>query len=206
MLILANYFAIEGVDGSGKSTVLETLYPLLRARIGRTRAYHDPDPALPIGRAIYDLRAANTDLPDDARLALYAAGSIEAQAQALRTTSHDRYLIVSDRSAYTNHIEAGRVPVERFLSVHAGYRFPRLAFFLEVELALAVARSGERDDSGHEGDWLAHNFERVMARYAEAFAAAEAGGAGVVRVKVGAERTPEAVAAEILEHIARMAR
>jgi thymidylate kinase len=198
MQFLDNYLALEGVDGSGKSKALQYLYELLRRDIAKTRTYHDPDPAYPIGRQVYDLRNRGEALDDEARLALYAAASIEAQSQALATTKHDRYLIASDRSAFTTHFETETTSLSRFLAVHSGYRFPKLTFHLVIAKDLAMERAHIRDGGDHEREYLKLHYERMMARYGEAFAWARANNGIVQEVRITPERSPEDLAQEML--------
>src|SRR6056297_4102367 len=136
---------LEGLDGSGKTTVWESLqetYPDAVFTREPTESWY--------GDAVY--RSINADDADPlAELFLYTADHADHLSRVVRPALADGQLVISDRYsdsryAYQGATLAGEVdePMAYVQSIHEPFtRTPDLTFYLDLDPETAAERSGK---------------------------------------------------------------
>jgi dTMP kinase len=172
------FLVLEGIDGSGKSTQLDSLATWLPASglmpVGaRLLCTREPG-GTPLGRALRELLLHPPEAAapcSDAELLLYAADRAQHVATVIRPALEAGYWVLSDRfcgstAAYQGH---GRgLPLDRIIALErfatAGLEAD-LTLWLDLPLALSLRRRGGRPADRIEAagmDFL----ERVAAGFA----------------------------------------
>lgn len=183
---------VEGIDGSGKTTLVTALAAVLPGRGVRVVTHREPSGG-PIGRLFRQLSAG--DRHDPAALALLSAADRLDQQEVL--TRPGAGLVVSDRyylSGLAYHAADGVDPVF-YQRLNDGVRRPNLYLFLDVAPATAAARRRkERASDRWEHPAIA---ERVPAAYDRALRLVTETEAAVV-TRLDAAQPPAAVLAQAL--------
>jgi dTMP kinase len=169
------YVAVEGIDGSGKSTVARALASVLRQRGHTVTAVREPG-GTPAGESIREIllgRASELDNWTEAML--FAAARAQLAATVVAPALRRGDIVVSDRCYYSSlaYQGAGRglgVDIVRTVN-EAGLRgvVPGLLLLLRIDAETGLARENARDRISAEGVELQR---RVAAAY-DALAAAE---------------------------------
>ncbi len=189
------YLALEGVEGSGKSTVGRLIVDRL-AELGiETRSVREPG-GTELGEELRRLVLHSGDMAPWAEAALFAASRAQLATAVIAPALADGRWIVSDRSYYSSlaYQGGGRglgVGAVRLLNetVLDGV-LPDIVVVLDVEPEVGFARETERDRIGRGGLELQH----LVARTYREIAASDP------RVMlVDANATPEELAAQVLE-------
>jgi len=133
--------AIEGIDGSGKTTLAAAPAADLSQRGIRVTSYREPSDG-PAGRLLRSLSRDGDRHP--MMLALLSAA--DRHHQQARLTDQECALVISDRyylSGLAYHAADG---IDQLLYQHlnAGVRRPDLYLFLHLDPAIAAARLGDR--------------------------------------------------------------
>lgn len=187
--------AIEGIDGSGKTTLAKTLAASLARHGIRVAGHREPSDG-PAGRLLRSLSGYGDRHP--MMLALLSAA--DRHDQQARLADQESALVISDRyylSGLAYHAADGidQVIYQRF---NAGVRRPDLYLFLHLEPAVAAARLGGRTRDRWERGGIA---ARVPQSYQAALHLVEATeGAAVMRLD--AARAPQDVLAQALTALA----
>ena len=187
---------LEGIDGSGKTTVWEALHETVDAAFTReptdswygdaARRSRDEDDADPL-----------------AELFLYTADHADHLSRVVRPALADGDLVVSDR--YTDSRYAYQAasladtdiprPLEYVRGVHRAFtREPDATVYLDVDPETAAARAGA-GDKFERAAFLAEvrsNYERLVDAEPERF------------VRVDATRSPEAVLGAVEDAVGRL--
>jgi dTMP kinase len=195
------YLAIEGIDGSGKSTVTQALVEALQARGRSVVAVREPG-GTPAGEAIRSIvLGRGFELDDWTEALLFAAARAQLAADVVAPALERGDLVVSDRSYFSSlaYQGAGRgLGVEIVRAVNeAGLRgvVPDLIALLRLDAERGLARENERDRISVAGIALQ---QQVAAAYDD-LAAAEAGRF----VVIDAARPVSEIVAEILAALER---
>jgi len=181
---------LEGLDGSGKTTVWEALQDI-RPDAVFTSEPTDSWYGEAVSRSIGD-----PDADPLAELFLYTADHADHLVGTIRPALADGRVVVSDRYSDSRFAYQGATlaasdialdgtdPLEYIREVHAPFsRPPDATIYLDVDPATAVERSG-RTDKFERTDYLAavrDNYERLIDAEPERFH------------RVDATRSPEAV-------------
>ncbi len=179
---------LEGIDGSGKTTVAEALQDSLSAGTVFTREPTDSWYGEAVDRSIGD-----ADADPLAELFLYTADHADHLSRLVRPALRDGKLVVSDRYsdsryAYQGATLAGVVkrPVEYVRGVHEPFtRAPDLTLYFDVPPEVGAERAGATNKF-ETADYLGRvqeNYERLIEADPERF------------VRIDATRSPEAVVA-----------
>jgi len=183
------FVAIEGIDGSGKSTVISHLAGILP----RVYATREPSGG-PIGRLIKEwaLRGGSSDPHVDALL--FAADRIEHYKREVKPKLMEGFLVVTERYVESSiaYQGAAGVPIDFIKYINSLVPKPDLTVILDVDPQIAVERISRR--GGAEKFEHAAFLRRVREIYLRR--AAEEG-----YPVVDASRPPEAVAREVAEII-----
>jgi dTMP kinase len=183
------FVAIEGIDGSGKSTVISHLVGILP----RVYATREPSGG-PIGRLIKEwaLRGGSSDPHVDALL--FAADRIEHYRREVKPKLMEGFLVVTERYVESSiaYQGAAGVSIDFIKYINSLVPKPDLTVILDVDPQIAVERISRR--GGAEKFEHAAFLRRVREIYLRR--AAEEG-----HPVVDASRPPEAVAREVAEII-----
>ncbi|HEY5650054.1 MAG TPA: dTMP kinase [Acidimicrobiia bacterium] len=189
------YLALEGVEGSGKSTVGRLIVDRLGRRGIETRSVREPG-GTELGEELRRLVLHSGDMAPWAEAALFAASRAQLAVTVIAPALADGRWVVSDRSYYSSlaYQGGGRglgVEEVRLLNetVLDGV-LPDLVAVLDVEPEVGFARETERDRIGQDGLELQHLVSRTYRELA----------ATDPRVMlVDANATPEELAIGVLE-------
>nr|WP_217913923.1 dTMP kinase [Miltoncostaea marina] len=173
------FIALEGIDGSGKSTQAEMLGEALRARGLRVRRTREPG-GTPVGERVRALllEGAPGELSLPAEILLFAAARAELVQRAIRPALADGAWVVSDRFldsslAYQGAargagidavLDANRVALDGCL--------PDLSLVIDTPVVLAAGRrTAPPDRIESEGDGflaaVAEGYHALAARFPE---------------------------------------
>jgi len=135
------FVAIEGIDGSGKSTVISHLAGIL------PRVYVTREPSGgPIGRLIKEwaLRGGSSDPHVDALL--FAADRIEHYRREVKPKLMEGFLVVTERYVESSiaYQGAAGVPIDFIKYINSLVPKPDLTVILDVDPQIAVERISRR--------------------------------------------------------------
>lgn len=167
MAFVKRYIALEGGDGSGKSTVAEALAELLEGLGHEVIVVREPG-GTPLGEAIRLLLLDSDRLDDWAEVFLFAAQRAELTSEVIRPALDAGKWVISDRTYYSSIAYQGRgrgLGEDRIRDINEaglGGVVPDHVFVLDVDPATALARQHDPDRIGKQGvDFQ----ERVRASY-----------------------------------------
>ncbi len=156
MITVGRYIAIEGVDGSGKSTVAEALQLRLEAKGERVVRVREPG-GTPVGEAVRELLLHSDSLDVWAEVMLFAAQRAELAKTVVRPEVDGGAWVISDRSYYSSIAYQGRArglgeEVVRAINERGLEGIvPDWVFVLDVEPTVALERQSDPDRIGREG-------------------------------------------------------
>ena len=168
------FIALEGIDGSGKSTQIGRLIRRLRSRGVNCRATREPT-GRPVGALIRQALTGQTPLDPRVIAALYAADRIDHLVNGedgLTALVAQGITVVTDRyyfSSYAYHsVDMDMDWVIGANSVSAGLLRPTLTVFLDapVELAMERIRRGRDHEELFEKE---DRLQKTRALYFQAF-------------------------------------
>ncbi|NNC40143.1 MAG: dTMP kinase [Acidimicrobiia bacterium] len=191
----ARYIALEGIEGTGKSSVALRLAEHLRTGGRQVIVVREPG-GTPPGEGIRDLLLHGDDLEPWTEALLFAAQRAQLAAEVVRPALAAGTWVISDRSVYSSlaYQGGGRgLGVEQVRAVNAAGllgTWPELVVLLEIDPAIGLSRQRVADRIGAEGV----RFQQRVADTFEALAEAEP---DAFR-SVAADRPLEEVAASVI--------
>ena len=156
MAFVSKYIALEGGDGSGKSTVGAALAALLRAEGHQVVEVREPG-GTTFGEVVRGLLLDSDCLDDWAEVFLFAAQRAELTSEVIAPALDDGTWVVSDRTYYSSIAYQGRArglgedKVRMVNEMGLGGVVPHHVFVLDVEPKTALARQDRPDRIGKEG-------------------------------------------------------
>ncbi len=150
------YIALEGGDGSGKSTVAAALAARLRARGVEVVTVREPG-GTPLGEAIRGLLLDSERLDPWAEVFLFAAQRAELAREVVEPALEGGKWVISDRSYYSSIAYQGRArglgeeAVREINELGLGGVVPDRVFILDLEPASALGRQERPDRIGGQG-------------------------------------------------------
>ena len=150
------YVALEGGDGSGKSTVSRALAERLRALGDDVVEVREPG-GTPLGEAIRKLLLDSERLDDWAEVFLFAAQRAELAREVIEPALSSGKWVISDRSYYSSIAYQGRArgigekDVRSINEAGLAGTLPDWVFVLDVNPEEALARQHREDRIGQEG-------------------------------------------------------
>ncbi|MEM1598131.1 MAG: dTMP kinase [Pyrobaculum sp.] len=183
------FVAIEGIDGSGKSTVIAQV----ARRLPRVYVTREPSGG-PVGRLIKEwaLKGGSVDPHVDALL--FAADRIEHYKREVEPKLREGYIVITERYVESSiaYQGAAGVPVEFILYINSLVPRPHLTIILDVDPGEAVRRIAQRGAAEkYEVSEFLHKVRDLYLRRARA--------EGYPVVNAG--RPPEEVADEVVKII-----
>ncbi|PGF15300.1 dTMP kinase [Natrinema sp. CBA1119] len=191
---------LEGLDGSGKTTVWEAL----RERYPQATFTREPTDDSWYGEAVY--RSIEDDDADPlAELFLYTADHADHLSRVIEPALECGDLVVSDRYSDSRFAYQGATleaaegydledPLEYVVDVHRPFSIdPDLTIYLDIDPETAAARAGTTNKFEH-AEYLASvrdNYERLLERDPDRF------------VCVDATQSPEAVLEAVTDALAQ---
>ena len=153
---VSKYIALEGVDGSGKSTVGRVLIQRLEASGNKAILVREPG-GTEVGEVVRSLLLDSEELDHWAEVFLFAAQRAELARALIRPALESGTWVVSDRSYYSSIAYQGRArglgeeKVRRINETGLDGVLPDHVFVLDVEPDLALDRQHHPDRIGKEG-------------------------------------------------------
>ncbi len=150
------YVALEGGDGSGKSTVSRALAERLSVLGEEVVVVREPG-GTPLGEAIRELLLDSDQLDDWAEVFLFAAQRAELAREVIEPALAAGKWVVSDRTYYSSIAYQGRArglgekEVREINERGLDGVTPSWVFVLDVEPEDALARQHREDRIGREG-------------------------------------------------------
>jgi dTMP kinase len=153
---VSRYLALEGVDGSGKSTVGAALVTALGDRGIEAILVREPG-GTALGEAVRGLLLDSDELDDWAEVFLFAAQRAELAREVIAPALRAGTWVVSDRTYYSSIAYQGRArglgedEVRHINETGLDGVLPDHVFVLDVEPELALSRQHHPDRIGREG-------------------------------------------------------
>lgn len=153
---VSKYLALEGVDGSGKSTVGNALVAALGERGYDAILVREPG-GTTLGEAVRALLLDSETLDDWAEVFLFAAQRAELAREVVAPALAADTWVVSDRTYYSSIAYQGRARglgedrVRLINEIGLDGVLPDHVFVLDVEPAVALSRQDRPDRIGKEG-------------------------------------------------------
>ncbi|ADD06186.1 thymidylate kinase [Natrialba magadii ATCC 43099] len=185
---MATLVTLEGLDGSGKTTVWEALQDTYPDAVFTREPTNDSW----YGDAVY--RSIEDDDADSlAELFLYTADHADHLSRKIEPALERGDLVISDRYADSRYAyqgatlaETGRIaePLEYVVDVHEPFSIePDLTIYLDLDPETAARRAGSTNKFEHAAylESVRENYDLLAERYADRF------------VRVDATQSPESV-------------
>jgi dTMP kinase len=153
---VSKYIALEGVDGSGKSTVAGALVERLRSLGIEVEVVREPG-GTDLGEAVRVLLLDSERLDDWAEVFLFAAQRAELAREVIEPALSSGRWVVSDRTYYSSIAYQGRArglgedAVRSINETGLDGVVPNHVFVLDVDPGMALGRQDRPDRIGREG-------------------------------------------------------
>lgn len=120
-LMKPSFIVIEGLDGSGKTTLIKVLMDNLVEKRIRALSFKEPGDDNAIGRAFREMSKKGEKLPSLTSVYLLAAERFWRSQQVLRWLE-ERHTVIADRYYLSGMVYCGAegVPFEKFATIHQG--------------------------------------------------------------------------------------
>jgi dTMP kinase len=152
---VSRYIALEGVDGSGKSTIADALARRLEAEGHPVVVVREPG-GTALGEVVRGLLLDSESLDVWAEVFLFAAQRAELAAEVIRPARAGGSWVVSDRTYYSSIAYQGRARglgervVREINELGLDGALPDLVFVIDVDPARALERQRRPDRIGRE--------------------------------------------------------
>lgn len=138
------FVAIEGIDGSGKSTVILQLAEIL------PKVYVTREPSGgPIGRLIKEWALKGGTIDPHVDALLFAADRIEHYKREIEPKVREGYIVISERYIESSiaYQGAAGVPIDFIKIINSAVPKADITIILDVDPEIAIARIKQRGDS-----------------------------------------------------------
>lgn len=147
------YIAIEGIDGSGKSSLLKNLALKLNERNYNVHCTKEPGGS-ELGKNIRTiLQEKPVAVSSKAEFLLFAADRAQHIEEVIKPYLAQNYIILSDRCADSSVVYQGYgrgldIPTIQMINSWAtGNLFPQLTFYVDIDLVTAQNRIFKRNEA-----------------------------------------------------------
>lgn len=164
---MSRYIAIEGGDGSGKSTVAAELQSRLQERGDQTLMVREPG-STALGEEIREILLHGTEMTAWAEALLFAAQRAQLAAEVVGPALAEGVWVISDRTYFSSIAYQGGARglgpdvVRRVNEAGLNGVVPDLVFILDIDVSSALSRQDRPDRIGSE---QAEFHEKVRATY-----------------------------------------
>jgi len=197
---------LEGIDGSGKSTVAKKLQENHEIRVFEPIFTREPTRGTFTGNAVE--KAIQSDTDQLAELFLFTADHAEHLAKLVKPALENGKTVISDRYSDSRYAYQGitlknRIenPLEWVRDLHRGWTVvPDLTILFDIEPEIAVKRCGKR---GEQTKFEKIEFLRGVREIFLRLAAEEPGRFIVVDASCSPENVEKTVVQKILEFVQR---
>lgn len=153
------YIAIEGVDGSGKSTQLELLRDYFEKKGKTVLLTYEPNYDNPVGKMIQEILQSKRSLPSELLQYLYSASRLLHNEEHVYPALAKEEVVLSHRSFWSaipyGILDASKVDydythakvilsAQGILSMYHQFIAPDITFYLRVPVEVAIARLESR--------------------------------------------------------------
>jgi dTMP kinase len=151
-----HYIALEGIEGTGKSTVAKRLAEYVRGN-GRTAIIVREPGGTPAGEGIRDVLLHGEHMEPWTEALLFAAQRAQLAAEVIRPALAAGTWVISDRTVYSSLAYQGGargLGVETVRAVNAAGlcgTWPELVVLLELDPLIGLSRQAVADRIGAEG-------------------------------------------------------
>ncbi len=180
---------LEGLDGSGKSTVWEALHDVYPDATFTTEPTSGPTGSW-YGDAVYR-SIEDEDADSLAELFLYTADHADHLSRIVEPALEEGDLVISDRYSDSRYAYQGATlegeitrPLEYIIGIHRAFSIdPDLTIYLDIDPETAAARAGSTNKFEHAEylESVRENYERLIDQNPNRF------------VRIDATQSPEAV-------------
>lgn len=162
--------AVEGIDGSGTTTLVRGLAIELGTRGWRAHATHEPSDG-PVGRLLREMLAGRHRPVDDITLGLlFAADRADHVQREVEPARAAGSIVLSDRWYHSSLAYQGAGETRAWIhELNRNAPIPDLTLFVDIPPAIAAQRRASRGQDDEIFDALSTQ-ERVAAGYAEVVA------------------------------------
>lgn len=153
---MGRYLALEGGDGTGKSTVAAALVDALEG-LGETVTEVREPGGTPLGEVVRGLLLDSESVEPWAEVMLFAAQRAELAGEVIRPALERGEWVVSDRTYYSSIAYQGRArgmgvdTVRQVNEIALDGTVPELVFVLDIDPAAGLSRQDDPDRIGREG-------------------------------------------------------
>ena len=139
------FVVLEGLDGAGTTTQQARLARWLEGRGVRVHVTREPSEG-PVGRWIRRTLSRDPSAPDPWTLPwMYAADRADHLAREVEPALARGELVLSDRYVHSSlAYQSLQQPLERVAALNEGFRVADLTLFVEVPVAVSMARIAAR--------------------------------------------------------------
>lgn len=161
------FIVVEGVDGSGKTTLVRKLTTVLSQGGVKVASFKEPGNDNAIGRAFRKMSEREKDFPPLAAVFLLAAER-HWRSKQVRQWLREGYMVLGDRYYLSGMVycKAEGISFEEFSYFHQGIAKPNIYLWLKLPLTIALQRRGRQARDKWEEEMLA---QKVTNIYPEAF-------------------------------------
>ncbi|GAB7018530.1 dTMP kinase [Halostagnicola bangensis] len=184
---------LEGLDGSGKSTVWEALHDVYPDATFTTEPTSGPTGSW-YGEAVYR-SIEDEDADSIAELFLYTADHADHLSRIIEPALESGDLVISDRYSDSRYAYQGATlegeitrPLEYVVGIHRAFSIdPDLTIYLDLDPETAAARAGSTNKFEHAEylESVQENYERLIDQNPNRF------------VRIDASQSPEAVLEQV---------
>lgn len=164
---LKNFYVVEGIDGSGKSTFCNGLQlSLAKNGIPCMILSESDDPAF--SKLIRGLLKDNTVSPLAEAYAFAAARANCIERMKLFLKNHPNGIVIFDRYIPSSLVyQTEKVPVNEVKHINENFPMPEVVFWLDLDVDVALSRIGSRSEKAVEKYEKADLLKKWKEKYTE---------------------------------------
>ncbi len=145
------FIVFEGLDGSGKTTIVKMLCDKLNEKGIKALSFKEPGDDNSIGRAFREMSKRSSELPPLTSAHLLAAERFWRSQQISRWLE-EGYTVIADRFYLSGMVYCGAegLSFEKFAAIHHGIIKPDFYIYLDISFSLMLKRKGAAKDRWEE--------------------------------------------------------
>jgi dTMP kinase len=189
---MANFIVIEGIDGSGKTTLCKAVYNIRVKQNNRIRTFSEPT-YFETGVRLRNFLSGKIELPPEDELELFIEDRKESVKRNINPSLESGIDVLLDRYYYStaayqaNEHRSPREILDRNLKEN--FPVPNFLFFIEIEPRIALERISSRSENLDRFETL-DKLETIYKNYQEILPP------NTIRLK--GEKPPEELALDVI--------